>query len=286
MLSSELQKDHPLLKLRGRRVKEYTLEVNAWTGRFVGQAEFVLYLQDAGGESSERPVVEGLYGRNRIPGSHGEVDRGILDLLLASHAEFGSSRLALHGSELEHGIVGTLCETIEDTWSAMVYIAYGWRTLKQIQQLRHPLLVTHEGYLLFTHGFRGGWKDYYYSEGWWEGPIKLKAERPPTGEYRVLWDAESARILLGFLEHPLTEGVIQFREEGSDAVVTIPSIAFERTARSRALLILERLSLVDPVVCDERDHILTIYPPPEALGELSPEELGGLAAEVRERRRI
>lgn len=286
MLTSELQKDHPLLKLLGRGIKEYTLEVKAWTGRFVGQAEFVLYLRDVGGESSEGPVVEGLYGRNRIPGSHGEVDRGILDLLLASHAEFGSKRLPLQGSELEHGVVGTLCETIEDTWSAMVYIAYGWRTLKQIQQLRHPLQVTDEGYLLFTHGFRGGWKDYYYSEGWWEGPIKLKAERPPTGEYRVLWDAESARVLLGFLEHPPTEGLMQFHEEGSEVVVTVPSIAFERTARSRALLILEGLSLADPALRDERDRVLTIYPPPEALGELSPEEVEGLAAKVRERKGI
>jgi len=63
MSRSKLQKDHPLLTLQGRCVKEYALEIEAWPGRFVGQAEFVLYLKDVGGEVSDRPVVEGVYGR-------------------------------------------------------------------------------------------------------------------------------------------------------------------------------------------------------------------------------
>ena len=50
MSRSKLQKDHPLLTLQGRCVKEYALEIEAWPGRFVGQAGFVLYLKDAGGE--------------------------------------------------------------------------------------------------------------------------------------------------------------------------------------------------------------------------------------------
>ena len=71
MSRSKLQKDHPLLTLQGRCINEYTLEIEAWPGRFVGQAGFVLYLKDAGGEVSDRPVVEGLYGRTKSPGSHG-----------------------------------------------------------------------------------------------------------------------------------------------------------------------------------------------------------------------
>ncbi|MFQ6024619.1 MAG: hypothetical protein ACE5NW_18035, partial [Acidiferrobacterales bacterium] len=99
MAREELHEEHPLLQLRGRRVGHYSLDVAAWPGRFVGQAGFVLYLKDAGGQVSKRPAVEGLYGRTKIPASQGEVDRGILDLLLASHAEFGSKRLPLQGSE-------------------------------------------------------------------------------------------------------------------------------------------------------------------------------------------
>ena len=132
MSRSKLQKDHPLLTLQGRCVKEYALEIEAWPGRFVGQAEFVLYLKDVGGEVSDRPVVEGLYGRTKSPGSHGEVERGILDVRLAPLAEFGPRRVGLHGGEVEQGILDALCETIADTWSAMMYLAYGWKTLKQI----------------------------------------------------------------------------------------------------------------------------------------------------------
>jgi len=279
-----LPKDHPLFKLGGRRVGEYALEVEAWPGRFVGQAEFVLYLKRAGGARSDRPVAEGLYGRTKIPGSGAEVERGILDLVLELSAEFGAKRVELRGGELERAILGALCETITDAWSTMMYLAYGWKTLKQIQELRHPLQVTDEGYLLFLHGFRGGWKDYYYSEGWLEGPIKLKAERPPTAEYRSLWDAENARALLKFLKRPPVEGRMEFREEGSEETVTVSTIALERTARSRALVILRELGLMDPDLLDERGSILSIFPPPQSVEGLSLADLQALSEKARQAR--
>jgi hypothetical protein len=276
-----LQQDHPLLKLRGRRVGDYTLDVEAWPRRFVGQAEFVLYFTGPGGARTDRPVAEGLYGRAKIPGSGADVERGILDVTLALVAAFGATEVRLRGSELERAIVGALAAAIADAWSAIMYLAYGWKTLKQIQELRHPVQVTDEGFLLFTHGFRGGWKDYYYSEGWWEGPIKLKAERPPTPEYRSLWDAENARAFLDFLKRPPGDGHLQFQEEGSNERVVLPIVALERTGRSRALLMLRELALVDPDLCDERDHVLGVYPDVRSVGDVSRADLEGLAAKAR-----
>lgn len=284
MAKGELHKDHPLLKLRGRCVEEFTLEVDAWPGRFVGQAEFVLFLRGTGGERSDRPVVEGLYGRTKMPGGRAEIERGILDIVVASAAGFESRRVPLRGSELEQGIIGAVCETIEDAWSAMMYLAYGWKTLKQIQELHYPVQVTDEGYLLFMHGFRGGWKDYYYSEGWWEGPIKLKAERPPTTEYRSAWDAENSRVLLDFLKRPPAEGRLQFREEGSREMVILPIIALEQTARSRAVRMLRELDLVDADLINERDRMLTIYPSPEGVGGLGSDDLQRLVVKAAEAR--
>lgn len=282
MAKEALSQEHPLLTLRGRRVGRYALHIEAWPGRFVGQAEFVLSLKGRDGQVSDRPVVEGLYGRTRIPGSHADMERGILDVILASKAEFRGTPVALRGSELEQAIVGALCESIEETWSTIMYLAYGWKTLKQIQELQHPLQVTDEGHLLFTHGFRGGWKDYYYSEGWWEGPIKLKAERPPTAEYRTRWDAQNARVLLDFLKRPLAEGDLHFQEEGSNERVTLSILALERTARSRALLMLQEAGLADAGLVDERRRILRIYPPPELIGELKAEKLKSVVVEAAE----
>lgn len=284
MAKEALAKDHPLVKLRDRRVGGYTLEVEAWVGRFVGQAEFVLHLKDGAGARSDRPVVEGLYGRTTLPGSGAGVERGILDVALARGATFGATEVRLRGSELEQAIVGALCEAIADSWSVMMYLAYGWKTLKQIQELRHPLQVTDEGYLLFTQGFRGGWKDYYYSEGWLEGPIKLKAERPPTAEYRSLWDAENARILLDFLEGPPTDGHMQFQEEGSDEKIVLPMVAIERTARSRALLMLRELRPVDTALLDERDRVLTVYPSPQSVEKLGLADLQVLSTKATKAR--
>lgn len=279
---SKLHKDHPLLTLQGRCVKEYTLEVEAWSGRFVGQAGFILYLKNAEGNRSDRPVVEGVYGRTKIPGSREEVERGILDVRRAPLAEFGMRWVQLRGGEVEEGILDAVCETIADTWSAMMYLAYGWKTLKQIQELHHPLQVTDEGDLLFTRGFRGGWKDYYYSEGWWEGPIKLKAERPPTAEYGTLWDAENGRVLLEFLKRPPVQGTMHFREEGSDEMVTLPILDLEQSARSRALLILREISLSNAHLLAERSRILAVYPSPEFVGELNSGVLEDLAFKAAE----
>jgi hypothetical protein len=144
--------------------------------------------------------------------------------------------------------------------------------------------VTDEGYLLFIHDFRGGWKDYYYSEGWLEGPIKLKAERPPTAEYRSRWDAENARILLDFLKRPPADGHIRFQEEGSDEMVVLPIVAIERTARSRALLILRELRRTERALLNERDRILKIYPAPHAVEALSATDLQALSAKARKAR--
>lgn len=277
----ELHQHHPLLKLGGRRVAEYTIGVEAWPGRFVGQAEFVVYLKGPAGETSDGPVVEGLYGRTTIPGSGGSVERGILDITLASEIRLGDTRIGLRERGLDREIVGGLAVTIADVWSAMMYLAYGWKTLKQIQELHHPVQVTDEGYLLFTHGFRGGWKDYYYSEGWWEGPIKLKAERPPTAEYRELWDADNARVLLDFLKRPPAEGHLQFQEEGSSKMVTLPIVAVERSARARALLMVRDLALVGADLVDDRARVLAVYPFPQALEGLSLGELDGLGRKAR-----
>src|SRR3972149_4582055 len=76
------------------------------------------------------------------------------------------------------------------------------------------------------------------------------------------WDAENARILLDFLKGPPADGHMQFREEGSDEMVVLPIVALERTARSRALLMLRELRPVDTATLDERDRILTVYPAP------------------------
>jgi hypothetical protein len=41
---------------------------------------------------------------------------------------------------------------------------------------------------------------------------------------------------------------------------------------------------VDADLLDERDRLLSIYPPPEAVGELGPEELEGVVVKAAEAR--
>jgi hypothetical protein len=278
MLRGDVPAEHPLLQLAGSPIEGYTLELKVWPARFAGQVEFVAHLLDRGGERTLRPVAEGMYGRTTIPAATGKVERAILDTTFMPRAEFPSRpKGGPEGFLLHKALVGVLSRSLEGAWSAMMYLAYGWKTLKQIQDLGHPLQVTDEGFLLFLHGFRGGWKDYYYSEGWLEGPIKLKAERAPTEEYRRAWDAENAHTLLQFLKRFPADGVMEFREEGSGGVEKVSILAMERTARSRALSILQDLTLDDPTLGQKVRQALAAYPDPEVVSTLSLGELQAFA---------
>ncbi len=75
---------------------------------------------------------------------------------------------------------------------------------------------------------------------------------------------------------------MHFREEGSEEMATLPILVLEQGARSRALLILGDLSLVDGGLLNERSRILAVYPSPESVGELNSGDLEDLAFKAAE----
>ncbi len=143
--------DHPLRALEGERAGGEAIELQAWPGRIAGQVGFLLHLRDAEGRRSAPPAVEGLHAL--VPG---ERRRAFLDIALADRVAFPDGRVVpVAEAEVGPAVFGRLCRTLEGAWHAWAYLAYGWKTLRQIQVLGHPYPVTGEGFLLFRHGFRG-----------------------------------------------------------------------------------------------------------------------------------
>lgn len=273
--------DLPLARLDGRRLNPYTMALATWSWRMAGIVGFTLHLIHPDGGRSARPAAEGLYGLVTVGDGAFRYPRSFADVSLAARTGFEGDAEPV--DLVETGIQGELVEALGDvlaeTQGSWMYLAYGWKTLSQIQRLGHPYPVTDEGYLLFRAGFRGGWKDYYYAEAWNEGPIKLKAERLPTDEYRRLWDQENAAALAAFLARAPGAGTLTCSSDegvpGSRVTYAVP--ALEVIARLRALEILRDLDL-SPETAERVSRVLSAYPTPVELAATEAPDLAAFAA--------
>jgi hypothetical protein len=266
--------DHPLRDLDGQRIGGVRWRLVTWPGRIAGQVGFLLRPEDVGGGSGP-PLVEGLYGWVTGVGEGVYAARSFMDVSLATHLPGTSDpagSLALRRETMGH--LGAVLARTPHSW---IYLAYGWKTLRQIQALRHPLPVTDEGYLLCQEGFRGGWKDYYYSESWLEGPMKLKAERAPGEPYRQAWDEETARSLVAFLAAPPLAGADPIPGGASPGAPRIAALDVEREARGRALELLPSLA-VRPPLAGAAAAAIRAYPSPAETALLDAEALARCAA--------
>lgn len=274
---SGLPSDHPLRDLDGRRIAGIPLRLQTWPGRIAGQVGFLLRPADATDARGAPPLVEGLYGWVTGVGEGMYAQRSFMDVTLAEAAPRLSDAvgsLALRREAMAH--LGAVLARTPHSW---MYLAYGWKTLRQIQTLRHPFPVTDEGYLLCLHGFRGGWKDYYYSESWLEGPMKLKAERPPSEPYRLAWDEAAARSLVAFLAAPPVDDAGQIPGGASAGAPRIAAPDVEREARGRALELL-RILAVSPALSPSVAAALRAYPSPSEVSRLDAEALSRCAQKI------
>ena len=274
---TDLPSGHPLRDLDGQRIGGIPCRLVTWPGRIAGQVGFMLGPADAVEGRRGSPLVEGLYGWVTGVGQGVYASRSFMDVFLAEAVQ-GSAEPA--GSlTLRREAVARLGTILARTSHSWLYLAYGWKTLRQIQTLRHPPPVTDEGYLLCVEGFRGGWKDYYYSESWLEGPMKLKAERPPSEAYRLAWDEATARSLVAFLAAPPVAGAGEIPGGASANAPRLAALDVEREARGRALELLRMLT-VPPVLREGVAAALRAYPSPSDVSHLDATTLSRCAQEI------
>ena len=89
--------------------------------------------------------------------------------------------LDARGAGLEAAVVNLLGEAIPAGGHLMIdYETPGQAGTHEELLLRVPPAASHLGALMFKAGFRGAFKDWYFSEGGHEGPRKLQANKSPT----------------------------------------------------------------------------------------------------------
>ena len=145
-------------------------------GPRAGWLYFAVAIRRADGPPSRTPLLIGLAsggGRGVSPWFEGRLfpevelaDGTVLDARAAS---------------LEAAAVNLLGEAIPPGGHLMIdYETPGQAGTHEELLLRVPPAASHLGALMFKAGFRGAFKDWYFSEGGHEGPRKLQANKSPT----------------------------------------------------------------------------------------------------------
>ena len=174
------------------------LRLSGWRG-------FKLHLWNPAGQFSLEPVIKGIFSRGGKDGVKPWMD---LDYREELDFEGGGKSLFLNEAELDHKLFEALGDIIPPGGHLMVSYEGGDRihteTIKLLN-LGVPPAITPLGNLIFKAGFRLI-KNWYLSEGGFEGPRKLWGEKAPDEHWEKI-----------FLERT-REQVSQFVKKRSDLI--------------------------------------------------------------------
>ncbi len=175
----ELEPDHPLKALAGGPLGEYRLEALGGPETRTGAQTFGLRLCRSDGLSTPDPFLVGVFRRGRRPAETWvEVDWLDFRPVLAG-PEGAQVPVDLEAEGLLEGLFGRLADLLPPGGSLMVeYANPRWQETARALSLGVPPAATELGLLLLRAGCFGGFKDWYFAEGGWEGPRKLQAFRP------------------------------------------------------------------------------------------------------------
>ncbi len=192
-------------KIDGRRLGRFHLNVTGM--RPVRPRPGWLYvdiaLADSQGETSASHFVKAIFSGG---------GRGVkqwVECRIFPRVEFAQGR-AVDARELglEAGIIGLFGRLIPPGGHLMIDYDSGGQdqTLAELVA-RVPPPASYLGELMFRAGFRGQFKDWYFSEGGHEGPRKLQANKSPHAAAARAALAEHLQILRQFVRRslPLTE---------------------------------------------------------------------------------
>ncbi|MFW6113341.1 MAG: DUF1122 family protein [Actinomycetota bacterium] len=145
-------------------------------GRTERESYFNLYLE-RGGVSSLRPVVQGLFFMGR-----GDYIRAWIEFRYVPRADFSSGgSVDLEDEGLTPGLISVLGDLVPPGGSMMIIYGAEQHAIHSETEwgLKRgfPPPATPLGCYLWGSGFRW-FKDWYFSEGWMEGGMKLQATRP------------------------------------------------------------------------------------------------------------
>ncbi|GBD11154.1 hypothetical protein HRbin23_00806 [bacterium HR23] len=162
-----------LLTLQGAPLQGGHLRVEVGPPNRVGAHLFRLWWESPTGEVARPAVVEGLHHRGPYPATC-----WVEVMALPPEVQTPSHRLALEGEALVE-VFRLLGRLLPPGGHMMVeYEAPHRQATRRALERGAPPEETPLGRLLVRAGFTGGFRDWYFAEGWTEGPRKLQAFLP------------------------------------------------------------------------------------------------------------
>ncbi|MFX1520885.1 MAG: DUF1122 family protein [Promethearchaeota archaeon] len=172
-----MSKESLLLTLDNRFVDNYQIKVKELSkGRFVEETNFEIYLKNTNGELSQKPAMFGKHFSGR-----GQFYRPWVEVYFVNTVRFESRKEFLSYETLEL-LFKEISSLIPSGGKLMIpYIDHETTDA----DLRHgaPPVTTEIGYLMWKAGCTW-FKDWYFSEGAWEGDVKLQGNKPFDEEHR------------------------------------------------------------------------------------------------------
>lgn len=220
-------KQSPLIELEGKKVGEYLLHLGEIKQlRLSNWKGFELYIKKPVGILSLTPVIKGIFSSGAKDGV-----KPWMDFVYWEELEFKgdgkpAEKLSLSSKGLDRRLFQTLGDLIPPGGHLMV--SYEGETpihKNTIESLsiRIPAAATPLGFLLFRSGFQLI-KDWYLSEGGFEGPRKLWAEKAPDSGWAKIFFEKTAEQMKSFLQkerRPELRGHEEPARERANAILKI-----------------------------------------------------------------
>lgn len=191
-------KPSPLHELEGKKVGEYLLHLGEVKQlRLSGWKGFELYIKKPRGILSLEPIIKGIFSSGAKDGVH-----AWMDFIYWEELEFKrDEKLSLSSKDLDRRLFRILGDLIPPGGHLMVSYEgenpIHRNTIKSLS-IRIPAAATPLGFLLLRSGFQLI-KDWYLSEGGFEGPRKLWAEKAPDSTWAEIFYAKTAAQIESFL---------------------------------------------------------------------------------------
>jgi hypothetical protein len=190
-------------QLDGRQLGAFTLRLTSLrpVKPRAGWFYFTVGVADRRGAAAQGPLMTGI-----VSGG----GRGVepwFECRLYPQVELGRGKvLDARAAGLEAGIVEALGEIVPPGGHMMVdYEDAGQEETFTELVLRVPPAASYLGALMFRAGFRGQFKDWYFSEGGHEGPRKLQANKSPNAAEARRAMVAHQEELAAFIKRPLPE---------------------------------------------------------------------------------
>ncbi len=207
-----------LSSISGKRINGFAIQIkNVLKGRFAEETNFELFLKKSRKEASVEPVIKGKYFSGR-----GRFYKPWLEIYYQDHIKFISSPdFDLSKIGLDEKIFGYLLDLLPPGSRIMVIYLNHEETKKGLE-LDIPAPVTPIGYLLWKSGCTW-FKDWYFSEGFWEGDIKLQGNKPLDKKDRRKNLLDIYKVLDEFVKKEVAEEKIYVaaRKRARDILETI-----------------------------------------------------------------